>query len=252
MLLFRTLFALVLCLTLLSGAETGVAEEDYRLASGDMIRIHVFGEEDLSMQIRLDATGVINYPFLGRFRVAGLTVNELESKLIQGLKDGYLKSPQVNVSIVEHRPFFIVGEVKKPGGYPYLPGLTVRKAISLAGGFTLYAARESFFVVYENQSDHSANRVDADAPIGPGDTITVDKSVFFISGEVKKPDAYPFYRGLTLREAVSLAGGLTERASERKISIISKDGTERPVNADDVMSTKIESGDSIRIRQSFF
>jgi len=112
------------------------ATESYRLASGDMISIKVFGEDDLNLEVHLDSSGVINYPFLGKIRVTGLTVEELRKKLIRGLQDGYLRSPQVNVSIVEHRSFFIEGEVKNPGAYPYQPGLTVRKAISLASGFT--------------------------------------------------------------------------------------------------------------------
>jgi len=132
-----------------------------------------------------------------------------------------------------------------------MPGLTIRKAVSLAGGFTEYATRQSFYVVYEKPAGRSSVNVGVDAPIGPGDSITVGKSIFYISGEVNKPDGYPCRPGLTMREAISLAGGLTERASERKIDIISKDGTERAVE-DDVMSTKIESGDSIRVKQSFF
>jgi len=234
----------------LPAGQVTAADQQYLLASGDQIRIHVFGEDELNMEVRLDSTGEINYPFLGKMRVTGLSVDELESRLIRGLKNGYLLSPQVNVSIVEHRKFFIEGEVKSPGGYPYVPGLTVRKAISLAGGFTEFAAREQFKVRYD-KSPHKAIIVRAGTPVGAGDTIAVEKSIFYIDGEVSKPGSYPFQPGLTLREAISLAGGLTERASKTNINITSKAGKQRPVS-DAVMGTKINLGDSILIKQSFF
>jgi len=248
---FRLTLALMIMLVLIPMHPASAAEESYHLAAGDLIRVHVFGEDDLNMEVRLDATGVINYPFLGKVRVAGLTVDEFQNRLIRGLKNGYLVSPQVNVSIVEHRPFFIDGEVKNPGGYPYVPGLTVRKAVSLAGGFTDYAARDVFNLVRENSAIKKVVTVEADAPVGPGDSVTVEKSVFFIDGEVKKPSSYPFRSGMSLREAISLAGGLTERASENKIIIVSKDGSERSIKKNG-MGTKIESGDSILVKQSFF
>jgi len=223
----------------------------YRLASGDKIRIHVFGEEGLSMETRLDETGVINYPFLGKIFVKGMTVGGLQETITEGLKQGYLVSPHVNVSIVEHRQFFIKGEVHAPGGYAYVPGLTIRKAISIAGGFSDHADRKRFLVVYDESSVNKVKSVGIDARIGPDDSITVVKSVFFIDGEVNNVGSYPFRSGMTLREAISLAGGLTERASESNIIIISKDGSKRAIgNAG--MTTKIHSGDSISIKQSFF
>jgi len=225
--------------------------DSYRLASGDMISIKVFGEDDLSLEVHLDSSGVINYPFLGKIHVTGLTVEELRGKLIRGLKDGYLRSPQVNVSIVEHRSFFIEGEVKKPGAYPYQPGLTVRKAISLAGGFTGFAARDHFSLLHDKDSAKESITVGYGARVAPGDSISVSKSVFYIDGEVKSPGSYPYHLGLTMREAISLAGGLTERASDSNIQIVSKDGSEHALGRAG-MGTKIISGDSIYIKQSFF
>jgi len=225
--------------------------ESYRLAAGDSIRIQVFGEDDLNLEVRLDSSGVINYPFLGKLHVTGLTVDALRNKLIRGLKDGYLRSPQVNVSIVEHRSFFIEGEVKNPGAYPYQPGLTVRKAISLAGGFTEFATRDHFSLLHEKDRGKQSVTVGYGTRVAPGDSISVTKSVFYIDGEVKSPGSYPYHLGLTLREAISLGGGLTERASDSNIQIVSSDGSEHePGRAG--MGTKIVSGDSIYIKQSFF
>ena len=108
----------------------------YKLGSGDMITIRVVGEDDLRRErLRLSDAGTISFPILGEIRVKGLTVGALEEHITKGLKGRYLVNPQVTVSIDEYRNFFVNGSVEKPGGYPFSPGLTVRKAISIAGGF---------------------------------------------------------------------------------------------------------------------
>ena len=239
------LMLILACLNVVHAAD----EPLYRLASGDLIKIHVFGEPELNIETRLGGKGEINYPFLGKITVAGLTVHEFEQKLISGLKKGYLKNPQVNVSIVEYRPFFIEGEVKQPGGYPYIPSLTIRKAVSLAGGFTEFAAKDKFIVVFDATKEQKT--LDVNAEISPGDSIIVDKSNFYIYGEVKEAGSYPLMPGLTLREAISLAGGLTERASESNITITSKEGEEKVIGKEG-LGTKLHVGDSVYIKQSFF
>lgn len=222
--------------------------DQYHLESGDKISIHVFGQSDLDLVVTLDDTGVINYPFLGKIHIDGLTVDELENKITAGLERGYLRSPQVNVSIVQYRPFFIDGEVQKPGAYPYLPGLTVLKAVSLAGGFTNTAVQNQFTLVREKTPNKQLT-VGPGALVRPGDSITVGQSVFYIDGEVQKPGAYPYHPGLTLSQATTLAGGLTPRAGD--IQITSKDGKEHDVGKEG-MNTKIKLGDSIHVKQSFF
>ena len=193
-------FFLILCLAMVQVAHAGNVEQ-YKLAPGDLIKIQVFGEPDLDLEIRLDSTGVINYPFLGKINVSGLSLEALEHKLVAGLKKGYLLDPQLNTSIVEYRPFFVEGEVKNPGGYPYIPNLTARKAIALAGGFTEFAAKEKFMVVDAKTTQKTY--VDVNAIISPDDSIVIEKSIFYIYGEVKNSGSYPLRPGLTLREAVS-------------------------------------------------
>jgi len=225
--------------------------QQYRLASGDVIKIHVFGEDDLNMEVRLDGTGIINYPFLGKLRVMGLTIDELESRLTRGLRNGYLLAPQVNVSMLEHRPFFIEGEVKSPGAYAYAPGLTIRKAISMAGGFTEFASRQEFKVVADKSSRKKAGTVGVAALIGPGDSIIVGKSVFYIEGEVKQPGVYAHTPGLTIRRAISLAGGFTEFASRQEFKIVADkaSGDKEIVKR---VSSQIKPGDSIIVEKSIF
>ena len=150
----------------------------YRLGPGDRIIIKVFGEEDLSMDVRLNDTGRLNYPFLGELVVQGLTVTELERLITRGLKGSYLRDPAVTVSIAEYRPFFLYGEVQKPGGIPYQPKLTVERAIALGGGFTERASRSKIEVVRAGDPKHKAVRVELSDPVFPGDVITVKQSFF--------------------------------------------------------------------------
>src|SRR5713101_3974950 len=105
----------------------------YKLGSGDMITVRVLGEDDLRREkVRLSDAGTLSFPVLGEIKVKGMTVGALEQYITKGLKGRYLLNPQVTVSIEEYRNFFVNGMVEKPGGYPYSPGLTVRKAITLA------------------------------------------------------------------------------------------------------------------------
>lgn len=151
---------------------------DYRLGPGDHILISVFGEEDLSMDFRLNDTGRLNYPFLGELQLEGLTVTELEQTITRGLMGPYLIDPDVTVSIKEYRPFFLNGEVMKPGGIPYQPGLTLEKAIALGGGFTERASRKKISVVRAGNPNAAAEPIQLADRIYAGDVITVRQSFF--------------------------------------------------------------------------
>jgi protein involved in polysaccharide export with SLBB domain len=153
-------------------------DSDYKLGPGDRIIIKVFGEEDLSMDVRLNDTGRLNYPFLGELVVQGLTVAELEQLITRGLKDSYLRDPTVTVLIAEYRPFFVNGEVQKPGAFPYQAKLTVEQAIALGGGFTQRASHSRIDVIRANDPQHKAVRVELTDPVFPGDIITVKQSIF--------------------------------------------------------------------------
>jgi protein involved in polysaccharide export with SLBB domain len=150
----------------------------YRLGPGDRIIIKVFGEEDLSMDVRLNDTGRLNYPFLGELVVQGLTVAQLEQLITRGLKGSYLRDPTVTVLIAEYRPFFVNGEVQKPGGFPYQPKLTVEQAIALGGGFTQRASHSRIEVIRASDPRHKPVRVELTDPVFPGDIITVKQSIF--------------------------------------------------------------------------
>ena len=151
---------------------------DYTLGSGDTIKISVYDEPDLTVEAKLSESGVLTYPFLGTLQVVGLTVGELQNNIANGLRGDYLIDPRVLVNVVEYRPFYIYGQVKQPGGYPYQAGLTVERAISLATGFTERASKRSAYIVSENASDQKPRKVDLNAPVKPGDVITIEESFF--------------------------------------------------------------------------
>ena len=154
-----------------------IYKQGYRIGSGDLLSINIFGEEDLSLQkVRVGTNGTVSFPLLGEIVVKKMTVSELESDLIRRFKDGYLKKPVVTVSVVEYRLFYINGEVKLPGGYNFVDGLTVQKAVALAGGFTERASKSS--IILEREFVDKKHKVGLNDEVNPGDVITVDESFF--------------------------------------------------------------------------
>lgn len=205
MTLFRFLHAIKLALTgalLVSGAGIAFAADapagsggeyalnpqaaarvsalsSYKLAAGDVISIRVLGEDEFTREkIRLTDAGTISYPAIGEIKVLGRTVGDLEAIIVGGLKGRILVNPRVSVQIDEYRPFYVNGMVDKPGGYPFQPGLTVRKAVSLAGGFKERASPSKIFVIREDDPSQKAQKVDLNTFIGPGDILTVEESFF--------------------------------------------------------------------------
>lgn len=166
------------CLTVLgvlAGPDNPI-ETQYRLGPGDSIQITVNEEPDLSLNAKISLNGKISFSFLGEIQVVGLTVKELEKQLYDKLRDGYLLEPVVFVSVVEHRIYFVNGEVNSAGGYPFQPGLTVRKAVVLAGGFSERADRNRITVIRGNDPLYKENSIGLDDPVYPGDIVTVTES----------------------------------------------------------------------------
>jgi polysaccharide export outer membrane protein len=152
--------------------------DDYRISADDQISVIVFNEADLSVnKVRVSGNGTISMPLLGQVAIEGHTVTEVEQKITTLLLDGYLKKPNVTVTITEYRPFYINGEVDKPGSYPYKKGLTVEKAVALAGGFTERASKKTISLVSESDK-RFVKAVALNETIKPGDVVTVSESFF--------------------------------------------------------------------------
>lgn len=159
--------------------EPPLAPEEYRLGVGDVISIRVYGgEEDVTFgRIRLNDRGALTLPF-GDFTAFGKTIRELETAITANLKGQYLLKPRVWVNIEDYRPYFMQGQVGRPGGYSYQPGLTVLRAVTIAGGFRERASQKNIFVVRENDKTNKPTRVDLNSGVRPGDTIIVEESFF--------------------------------------------------------------------------
>jgi len=154
------------------------AETEYRLAPGDRVKVIVFGHEDLSGEYEVDNEGRLTLPLIKSVQATGLTIQEIEQAITDKLQPDYLRNPKVGVVVLEYRPFYILGEVKNPGSYPYSSNLTVVSAVALAGGYT-YRARKSRIVIIR-AGDPSRDKIPADdnTPVLPGDVIEVPERFF--------------------------------------------------------------------------
>jgi polysaccharide export outer membrane protein len=154
--------------------EGPVAEGAYKLGPGDQLNVTVFGADDLSGEVPVSDTGTAVLPLIGEVKAVGLTPRELEAAIRTKLAGGYLKDPKVSIQIVNFRPIYVLGEVTKPGDHPYVPGMTVRSAIALAGGFTP-RAQQSFVVVTRQNREFKAS---VSSTLRPDDVVQVSERFF--------------------------------------------------------------------------
>ena len=162
---------------LLSFGSFANDSQNYILGAGDKIEIKVFGQPDLDVTSLLGNSGEINYPFLGKVKLVGLSVSQVEQTIISGLQPDYLVKPNVYAQVLEYRPFYIHGEVKKPGGYPYQPAMTVNQAIALAGGLTERASVDKIFI-FKEQTKQQQQKGSLNSQIAAGDTIKIEQRLF--------------------------------------------------------------------------
>ncbi|MBF0096473.1 MAG: polysaccharide export protein [Magnetococcales bacterium] len=151
-------------------------EMAHRIGLGDKIKITVENEPSLGVDTRVSPQGSVTLPLIGEVRILNLTAKEAEESIRQRLADGFLVNPIVSVAIAEYRVYYMYGEVKKAGGYPFQPGLTVRKAIALAEGFTDFADKKDIRVVHDDDPTFKEHKVDMNDPVFPGDVIQVTAS----------------------------------------------------------------------------
>ena len=204
-----------LCLTIICSPELYA---QYLLGVGDKIKIQVFEEPDLTFEITIDNSGMFSYPYLKQIKLVGKTLAQLEKEIADGLSGKVLKNPNVTVNLIQYRPFSIGGEVKSPGSYPYEPGLTVIKAINLAGGVTEKGSADRFELDRIKPGDNE--EVSLSTVVQPGDTLIVLQRLSVnIGGEVKNPGSYPYEPGLTVKRAMNLAGGPTEWSTGKKFKL---------------------------------
>ncbi|MCP1335352.1 polysaccharide biosynthesis/export family protein [Futiania mangrovi] len=180
---------LLLTLAACTGTPAGVEIADgpalearapllYRLGPGDEVRLIVFGEDNLSGTFAVDAEGTLAMPLIGAVQAAGLSVRELEEAVARRLADGYLLDPKVSAQIAVYRPYTILGEVARPGSYPYAVGLGLLDAVAAAGGYSYRARTGVVHIVAEGERVARTYKAAPDLPVYPGDQIVVPERYF--------------------------------------------------------------------------
>jgi polysaccharide export outer membrane protein len=184
----KSLLAIILAFLALGGCSGGMGSlpplpvseaPEYHLAPGDEVRVFVYGLEAASNTFTLNDEGVLTLPLVGPIRAEGLTVAGLETAIGNQLVErSIVNSPNVNVQPVSLRPFYIMGEVRSPGQYPYRHGLTVLSAISVAGGYTFRAQEDTVSITRIVNGERITGRADESTLVQPGDTIRVYEKWF--------------------------------------------------------------------------
>ena len=153
-------------------------EASYRLGTGDQLRVTVFGHEDLSGEFEVSSTGSITLPLIGDIFALELTLQAVKQAIIDRLEPDYLKKPQVSVEVLNYRPFYIIGEVKNPGSYPYVGGMRVINAIAMAGGFTYRAREKKLMITRAKGGSGEPEPAHQDTLVLPGDVVDVPERFF--------------------------------------------------------------------------
>lgn len=161
-----------------AGLGSANGSEPYLLDSGDRLRIVVFGQENLTNAYAVDGGGRIAMPLIGAVKARGATTRQLEQSITRQLSANLLRDPNVTVDIESYRPFFILGEVRNPGQYPFVSGMTVQTAVAIAGGFTPQAKKSSVEITRQLTGRVVHGKVPVMYPIRPGDTINVAERFF--------------------------------------------------------------------------
>jgi polysaccharide export outer membrane protein len=241
-------FVLIASATLAIGQQT----IDYVVGPQDVLTIMVWDQTDLSGKFAVEADGTFTFPLIGRLKAGGLTLREVEHALEQRLADGFFRNPQVSVAIEQYRSqrIFIVGEVRQPGTYPLTGGITLIEALARAGSTTAAAGGEALIV-------REPANAQTDKPLLPSqasdsDVTRVDiKESVYVFGQVKNPGAYVIQKDTTVLQALSLAGGVTDRGSTTRIRVVrllAGEKVESKIKLNDI----VHPGDTVLVPERFF
>jgi polysaccharide export outer membrane protein len=248
-----------------SPESVGLAPAKYMIGPQDLLKITVFDETDLTNSYRVDSDGFITFPYINRVSAGGLTLGELQDRIRTLLSAGYIKNPQVRVEIGEFKSqsVLVSGEVRAPGKITMTGTMTLLEALAAAGSATSAASSELTIAHPKKgvEGDADLDRINwkdlqlgkgTDVALQDGDIINIPKAqTFFITGQVRNGGSFVLEPGMTVQQAIALAGGLTERGSDRGITAT------RLVNGKSVevslkLEDKVQANDTIIIRQRFF
>ncbi|MEY3760426.1 MAG: hypothetical protein RIR39_1917 [Pseudomonadota bacterium] len=159
-------------------APDNYENEQYKVGSGDLLKITIFNQEELSGEYLINGAGQIALPLIGDINAKDITVKQVEQGIANKLKPDYLLNPRVNVQVLNYRPFYILGEVKEPQSYPYVDGMTYLNAVAIAGGFTYRAKEDHVMVVRMKDPKKTQIRLNMDERVMPGDVIHIEERFF--------------------------------------------------------------------------
>ena len=244
--------------------------QEYEIGDGDLLKITVYGNPDLTTEVRVSGEGKITVPLIGEVFVKALTATEIGKKLAGLFADGYIKNPQLAVFIQEYKSKKVstLGEFTKPGLIELRGNSTLMEVISNAGGITANAG-ETLFIqrnIVKGGTDHKndvtisvdliklleGGDISLNLPVLDGDSIYIPKASFvYVMGEVKTPGAFKITKGLTVLRSITLAGGFTQLANKRKPQIVRKvDKVEKTIDVK--MDDLVMPDDIIVVPESFF
>lgn len=246
-----------------------VVAQDYIVGKDDVLKITVYDHDDLTTTVRVSGDGTIILPLLNRVEVAGLTINQISNKITALFADGYIRNPQVNVFIEDFRSkkAVILGQINKPGLYELQGQTTFLELISKAGGLTKDAGDTTIIKRKQGPNDLEEKSVltidmiqlvekgdtSQNIQIMDGDNIYIAKAgVFYVSGEVNKPDVYKFEENMTVIKAITMAGGFSDKAAKGGVKIIRKIQEREQVIEKVKMDEPIMQEDVIVVPESFF
>lgn len=266
----RSLAFIVMWLNLAfaGAAQAAESKAEYVLGPGDVIRITVFQNPDLTLETRVSENGAISFPLIGQVPVGGLNVSEAEKKIAKLLRDGgFVLQPQVNILPLQVRgnQVSVLGQVNRPGRYPLdVANATVTDVLAMAGGILQQGGADTLILVgtrsgkpFRQEIDlpsiFLSGKTELDLPIAGGDTIYVHRApVFYIYGEVQRPGAYRVERDMTVMQALAQGGGLTLRGTQRGIQINRRDENGKVQQIAPEMSAPIRTDDVILVKESVF
>ena len=267
-LLRRVFFAfLSLMAPLLSWAQVSDAQRDYVLGAGDVIRVSVYQNADLTLETRVAESGSISFPLLGQIKLGGLTVPRAEKVIADGLRNGnFVRQPQVSILVTQVRgnQASVLGMVNRPGRYPIeQTGMRLSELLAMAGGVaqggsdlvSLNGVREgrAFRVVIDLPNLFAASARANDPVIVNGDTVYVDRMpMVYIYGEVQRPGAMRLERDMTVIQALATGGGLTQRGTEKGLRVHRRNADGKVEILQPGMNDAMKDGDVIYVRESLF
>jgi len=240
---------------------------EYVLGAGDVVRITVFQNPDLTLETRLSETGQVSYPLLGPINLGGMSVAQAEKRVADGLRSGnFVKQPQVSVLVVQVRgnQVSVLGQVGRPGRYPIETAqLRLTDLIAQAGGI---APGGGDVVVVVGMRSGKPFRAEVDFPrvftsdrrnddvlLQNEDVVYVDRApVIYMYGEVQRPGAQRLERGLTLLQALAASGGVTQRGTEKGIRVHRKGPDGKTQVVQPVMDDVLQNGDVVYVKESLF